>query len=237
MADESPPSALRSGLALVTGEVLDHRPQVGEVEQRQPGAVGVVEHQPQAGLLGLVEAEHLAQQHRPERLIVTRSGMPMPSPPRAYSSTGKPRACPLLADRGGPLADLLARLPGHGQAGQVALDVGREDRDALGAELLGEQLEGLRLAGAGRAGDEAVPVEHGQRDPHRDVRELVGVEHQAAELERRALEAIAVRDRGGDRVLSRGLGHVAEPSDVRGGSPGLRTWEVEPGKRWLDSRQ
>ena len=33
-------------------------------------------------------------------------------------------------------------------------------------QLLGERLQRLRLAGAGRAGDEAVPVQRRERDPH-----------------------------------------------------------------------
>jgi len=45
-----------------------------------------------------------------------------------------------------------------GDAGEVALDVGHEDRHADARESLGEQLERDRLACAGRAGDEAVAV-------------------------------------------------------------------------------
>ena len=59
--------ALELGLALlVTGEELQDRAQVREVEERQPGLVAVVEDQPQRGLLRLVEPEHLGEQRRPE---------------------------------------------------------------------------------------------------------------------------------------------------------------------------
>ena len=51
---------LEVGLALVGGEVLDDGAQVLEVEQRQAVLVGVVEDQPEAGLLRVVEPEHLA---------------------------------------------------------------------------------------------------------------------------------------------------------------------------------
>ena len=51
--------------------------------------------------------------------------------------------------------------PGCGDAGEVALHVGAEHRHAGAAELLGQDLQGDRLAGAGGAGDQAVPV--GQR--------------------------------------------------------------------------
>ena len=55
-------------------------------------------------------------------------------------------------------------------------------------QLLGEQLQRLGLAGAGGAGDEAVPVEHRERDPDGHVGERGRVEHQPAELEGGAVE-------------------------------------------------
>lgn len=54
------------GFTLLGGQILHDLFQVGEVEQRKPSGVGVVEHQPQAGLLGLVQTQHLAQQDRSE---------------------------------------------------------------------------------------------------------------------------------------------------------------------------
>ena len=44
--------------------------------------------------------------------------------------------------------------------GQVALDVGQEHRHPDTAERFRQRLQGDRLAGAGRAGDEAVAVGH-----------------------------------------------------------------------------
>ena len=105
--------------------------------------------------------------------------------------------------------------PGRAEPGQVALDVGGEHRDAGGAELLGEQLQGLGLAGAGRPGDQPVPVEHAERDPDRDVGQRGRVEHQPAELERRALERVARPHDLGDRV---GLGLAAGGVSVMLGS-------------------
>ena len=58
--------ALEVGLALVGGEVLDDRAQVLGVQQRQALLVGPVEDQPERGLLGVVEVEHLRQQDRAE---------------------------------------------------------------------------------------------------------------------------------------------------------------------------
>ena len=178
--------SLELGLALlVAGEELQDRAQVREVEQRQPGLVAVVEDQPQRGLLRLVEPEHLGEQRRPEgrhrhshryadalatdRVELRREAVAV-------------HVCPTAAVRAESLSLGLA---GYADAGQVTLDVGGEDRHPVGAELLGQQLQGLGLAGAGRAGDEAVAVEHAERDPDADVAEVVGVQHQPTELERR----------------------------------------------------
>jgi len=51
--------------------------------------------------------------------------------------------------------------------GEVPFHVGHENRHADAREALGEQLQRDRLAGAGRAGDAAVPV--GQRREQGDV--------------------------------------------------------------------
>ncbi len=57
---------LELGLALVAGEVAEHGAEVRQVDQRETVRVGIVEHQPEAGLLRLVQAEHLAEQQRTE---------------------------------------------------------------------------------------------------------------------------------------------------------------------------
>ena len=62
-----PADALELGLAVVAGEVLQHRAEVVEVDQREPGLVGVVEHQRQRRRLRLVGAEHLGEELRAER--------------------------------------------------------------------------------------------------------------------------------------------------------------------------
>ena len=62
------------------------------------------------------------------------------------------------ADVLGALQQEVLRLAGRGDAGQVALDVGGEHRNAGAGESLGQHLQRHGLAGAGRAGGEAVPV-------------------------------------------------------------------------------
>ena len=68
-------------------------------------------------------------------------------------------------ERRHPLLELgFVASPGAARPGQVALDVGDEDGHAGLRELAREQLQGLGLAGPGGTGDQAVPVQHRQRD-------------------------------------------------------------------------
>ena len=57
-----PADGLQLGLALVAGQPVEHRLEVGEVEQRQAVLVGVAEDQRERRSLGLVRAEDLRQQ-------------------------------------------------------------------------------------------------------------------------------------------------------------------------------
>ena len=95
----------------------------------------------------------------------------------------------------------LVASPGAGEAGQVALDVGHEDRDAGLGQLAGEELERLRLAGAGRAGDEAVAVEHRQGDLDARVVGQLAVEHRAADDEARLGQRVGRRHRVVERLV------------------------------------
>ena len=80
--------------------------------------------------------------------------------------------------------------PRRRDAGQVALDVGCEDRNTRRSELLGEYLQGSRLAGSRCARDEAVSVEHGDRDAYLHVRQRVAV-HECPDLEHFTGEGVA----------------------------------------------
>ncbi len=66
------------------------------------------------------------------------------------------------ADLGGALDECALRIAGERDAGEVALHVGGEDRDAGVGEALGQALQRHGLAGARRTGDEAVPVREAQ---------------------------------------------------------------------------
>src|SRR5262249_48383978 len=101
---------------------------------------------------------------------------------------------------------------GNGDARDVALHVGEEDGDAGGRELLRHELERLRLAGAGGAGDQAVSIEERQRRAHDRLRRARAVVHGGAERDRRATRAERLLRRRYDLVV-----HVARLLAAGGG--------------------
>ena len=74
--------------------------------------------------------------------------------------------------------------PGAADAGQVALHVDGEHGHAQGRQLAGEDLEGLGLAGPGRARDQAVAVHPRQGDLHAHVGQDLVAEDRRAEDDR-----------------------------------------------------
>ncbi len=185
-----PAQVLELDLALVAGEVAQHGAQVGQIDQREALRVGVVEDQPETGLLRLVQAEHLAQQQRTEARDGGADRHALADAAERVVLRDGCRGHPVLADRLGAREQLLARLPRRRDAGQVALDVCGEHRHALGRQLLGEALQRAGLAGAGGAGDEAVPVHHAQGNADLGAGHRFAV-HERTEVERRGGEGVA----------------------------------------------
>ncbi len=146
VAEDRPPSSLSSGLPSSPRQVLDDRAQVGQVEQGEAGPVGVVEDQPEGGLLGLVEPEHLGEQGRAERRHRRPQRDARALAAQRVELDREAGRCQVWPTEAAPLGQLVAGRAGRGQAGEVALDVGGEDRHAVGGELLGQELEGLGLA-------------------------------------------------------------------------------------------
>ena len=115
VADDRPPSDLRSALPSSDVRYEMTAAQVLDVEQGEAVLVGVVEHQAQARLLGLVEPEHLREQRGPERGdrwpgsgfrcrgrrgTGTPSGMPWPThccPTSVARAVSLSLACPAVA--------------------------------------------------------------------------------------------------------------------------------------------
>ncbi len=105
-----------------------------------------------------------------------------------------------MPDARRPCQELVGALPGDREPGQVALHVRGEHGDAVRGDLLGEELQRAGLPRARRAGDQAVPVQHAERDADLDVGQGVTVD-QGAEFQRRPGDRVAVPD-GRDRVRS-----------------------------------
>ena len=87
-----------------------------------------------------------------------------------------------------------------GNAGEVALDVGGEHRHTTGRKLLGEELEGDGLAGAGGASDEPVTVAHGEGHLHRGVGERGAVMHRPTDVDARVGGGVAGGDPCGEVI-------------------------------------
>ena len=171
-------------LQLDLGGVLPHeledRPQILEVEQQQAVVVGHAEGQRQDPFLGVVEIQQ-APEHQgahvgdggPHRVALLAEHVP-----EGHRTGGEAgRRQPQLRQ---PRLQFLAHRPGGGQAAQIPLHIGQEDRNADAREALRQQLQADRLAGAGGAGDAAVTVgEGGQQGRGRRgrTRQLDGLSH------------------------------------------------------------
>jgi hypothetical protein len=180
------------GLAAVAVQMVHQRPQVLEVDERQPAVVGVLEGEGEHALLRVVELEHLAQQDRPK----ARDRCPQ-TDPGAVAVEGQEldrvggRRIVGVADGGRPGGDLVVRFGRRGETRDVALDVADEGQDPGDTQLLGQHLERLRLPGPRRTGNEAVPVEHGERHANREIRMDRSISHGGAEDEAWLLEGVA----------------------------------------------
>ena len=135
----------------------ENRAQVLQIEQRQPLLVGDAERDVEHALLRVVELQQPRQQQRPhlrnggaDRMALLAEHVPE----HHGNSSGwyvRPMPCARLTK-----ASLAS--PACADAGEVALDVGGKHRNAGGGEAFGQHLQGDGLAGAGRAGDEAVAI-------------------------------------------------------------------------------
>ncbi len=141
------------------GDRGDERAQIVEVYDRQLIVLGDAERDVQDALLHLVELEHAREQkrshvldRRPHRVALFAEHVPED---RRIGPLFPVAAEPDLL---GALHEKVLSLADGGDAREVALDVGGEHRHTRGREAFGEHLQRHRLAGAGRAGDETVPI-------------------------------------------------------------------------------
>ena len=107
----------------------------------------------------------LASSCGPKSETVARTGTPGPMPPSDRNSTGKAVGVYSMPSSAGALGrDARRRRPRAARPETSPLMSATNDRHAGRRELLGDALQRLGLAGAGRAGDQAVAVHHRQRD-------------------------------------------------------------------------
>lgn len=122
-----------------------------------------MEDQLQAFFLGLVQFQDAGQQDRSESV---HAGAHRDALALAYQAEDFDRIgarSELVAQFGQTGCELVRRLGRLRQAGQIALDVGQEYRNAGHRELFCHGLQCDGLAGARGAGNQAVAVEHLQR--------------------------------------------------------------------------
>ena len=213
-----PTDRLQLHLALVTGQVGDHRPQILEVQQWQALLIGPVEDQAEGGLLSLVEAQHLREQNWPECGDRRAHRNPDAAGSQREELHRERRSHPVVAGLFGPLGGSLVRLPRPGQPGQVALEVGHHHRYTRGGQLLGDHLQGLGLTGSRGAGNQAVAVHHRQRDPDLRRRIHLTAHHNRTQFQGRTGGGVA----GGDLLSGRArrFGHSPRDYCARRGERG-----------------
>ena len=141
----------------VLGDEGQHRAQVFHVEQQQALLVRDAKRDVEHAFLDVVQVHHAREQQRPH----FRDG-------RAHRMALLAEQIPehhrefvrlvVEAQVLGALDQRLLRFADRRDAGQIALDVGGEHRNAGAREAFRQHLQRDGLAGAGRAGDEAVPI-------------------------------------------------------------------------------
>jgi hypothetical protein len=193
--------ALELLAARIGVEKREERAEVGEVEERQSLLIRVVEDEGEALLLGLVRAEHLGEQERPEVGDRRAHRHARADPAEREVLDREPGRRPLDPELASPLLRRAVVRAGYADPRHVALHVRGEDRDAGGGELLRDDLERPGLAGAGGAGDQPVPVHRSQRDAHRRLRHEGAVVDARPELDRVAFRRVRARDRLAERDL------------------------------------
>ena len=102
-------------------------------------------------------------------MTVARTGWPC-SPNTSQNTVENWSGWKVEAHFAGALEDEILGLADFGDAGEVALDVGGENRNAGARKSFRHHLQRDGLAGSGRAGDEAVAICKPERQPGRLLR-------------------------------------------------------------------
>ena len=145
----------------VLADKREHRAQVLQIEQQQPGIVGNLERHRQDALLRWLMPSRRPRINGPRSEIVARTGMPR-RPNTSHSTTGLARhagsATPVAASRSFSFA---VNDPAAASPVKSPLTSARNTGTPMRREMIGEHLQRDRLAGSRRAGDQAVAVGDG----------------------------------------------------------------------------
>ena len=214
------PQILEVGFAR-PDQVRERGTQVLQLDEWKAIVVAEPKDQAQARLLRLVERQHLGQQRRAE-LRERRADRRPVLAGQGHDVDRRRARRPHVVQPRRPCGDLVAGLARRADAGQVALHVGGKHRAARGCDLLGDQLQGLGLSGAGGAGDQPVAVDQAERDPDIDaVDRLLGIDERPAQVYGRAVEPVALRKISGEvphqtsRRDASGASSAACPAAIR----------------------
>ncbi|EXI76575.1 MAG: hypothetical protein AW10_04160 [Candidatus Accumulibacter appositus] len=142
----------------ILADVLQHRPQILEVEEQQAVVVGNPEHQLQDAGLGIVEGQQTRQQHRPHVRNRRPHGVTLLTEDVPESDRAFPRRVLLDAQRIETGLHLRRDTALCRQTREITLDIGHEHRHADLRKTFGEHLQGHRFSGTGGAGNQAVPI-------------------------------------------------------------------------------
>ena len=141
----------------MVGNKGQHRPKILQVEQQESLLVGDAEGDVQNTFLDLVQVQQSRQQQRShfddgraDRMTLLAEQIP--------EHDGEFVGFIGEAEVLGALDECVFRVPDGSDTGQIALDVGREHRNSGTRKAFGKHLERHGLSGAGRPGDQTMPI-------------------------------------------------------------------------------
>ena len=158
------PAELRAVLA----HIRQHLAKILQVEQKQAGFVRNAEGQAHKPALHFIKSEQTRQQQRTHFACRGAQGVPARGKHIPEADRKAPVRVPSFGKMqgGDALRHLAGREAGHGNPGQIALDIRHKDGRSQGAEALGQSLQGDGFAAPRRAGDETVTIGHVRQKRH-----------------------------------------------------------------------
>ena len=189
----SDPTDLRKNrLTRGARQVLQRGAQVRQIDERQSLGVCPSENEGERRLLRLVETKRAGQQQRPEIRHRGTNRHATALPTERIQLNRERRRRKLLPVRRRACEQLLGGLTRFEKPCEIALNVRDEHWNAIRGQPFGEQLKRARLAGAGCASNEPVPVEGAQRHGYGGLRVRRPCFEIRPQSQTRHLECVAV---------------------------------------------